>query len=174
MDNSSNTYYAKFSTQQKVIYFGQHGFSSHTDSFGNIPGHGVICIYLDLLVLWKLKSSLVLVSGTSFVDHKKEPFDRFKWSGMPMGRMIQFVPSMLDAGYTVVAVSYKLSTLKNHYRHLIQTSLWIQNEISLQIYFLVYFTFTDTLKYLQLSKIIVHTLWTVLLSLVAMVVFQLC
>ena len=85
MDNLSNTCYAKFSTQQKVIYFGQHGFSSRTDSFGDIPGHGVICIYLDLLVLWTLKSSLVLVSGTSFVDHKKEPIEGFKWSGMPIG-----------------------------------------------------------------------------------------
>jgi len=100
MDNLSNTYYAKFPTQQKVIYFGQHGFSSRTDSFGDIPGHGVICIYLDLLVLWTLKSSLVLVSGTSFVDHKKEPIEGFKWSGMPMGETIQFVPSMLDAGYS--------------------------------------------------------------------------
>ena len=100
MDNLSNTYYAKFSTQQKVIYFGQHGFSSRTDSFGDIPGHGVICIYLDLLVLWTLKSSLVLVSGTSFVDHKKEPIEGFKRSGMPMGETIQFVPSMLDAGYS--------------------------------------------------------------------------
>ena len=85
---------------QKVIYFGQHGFSSRTDSFGDIPGHGVICIYLDLLVLWTLKSSLVLVSGTSFADHKKEPIEGFKWSGMPMGETIQFVPSMLDAGYS--------------------------------------------------------------------------
>ena len=141
MDNLSNTYYAKFPTQQKVIYFGQHGFSSRTDSFGDIPGHGVICIYLDLLVLWTLKSSLVLVSGTSFVDHKKEPIEGFKWSGMPMGETIQFVPSMLDAGYTVVAVSYKFSTRENHYMRLIKTSLLIQREISLQIYFIgiVYF-----------------------------------
>ena len=141
MDNLSNTYDAKFSTQQKVIYFGQHGFSSRTDSFGDIPGHGVICIYLDLLVLWTLKSSLVLVSGTSFVDHKKEPIEGFKWSGMPMGETIQFVPSMLDAGFTVVAVSYKFSTRENHSMSLIKTSLLIQREISLQIYFIgiVYF-----------------------------------
>ena len=149
MDNLSNTYYAKFPTQQKVIYFGQHGFSSRTDSFGDIPGHGVICIYLDLLVLWTLKSSLFLVSGTSFVDHKKEPIEGFKWSGMPMGETIQFVPSMLDAGYTVVAVSYEFSTRENHYMSLIKTSLLIQREISLQIYFfgIVYF-----FRYVQISS----------------------
>ena len=149
MDNLSNTYYAKFPTQQKIIYFGQHGFSSRTDSFGDIPGHGVICIYLDLLVLWTLKSSLVLVSGTNFVDHKKEPIEGFKWSGMPMGETIQFVPSMLDKGYTVVAVSYKFSTRKNHYMRLIKTSLWIQKEISLQIYFfgIVYF-----FRYVKISS----------------------
>jgi len=149
MDNLSNTCYAKFSTQQKVIYFGQHGFSSRTDSFGDIPEHGVTYIYLDLLVLWTLKSSLVLVSGTSFVDHKKEPIEGFKWSGMPMGETIQFVPSMLDAGYTVVAVSYKFSTRKNHYMRLIKTSLWIQKEIFLQIYFfgIVYF-----FRYVKISS----------------------
>ena len=117
MDNLSNTYDAKFSTQQKVIYFGQQGFSSR--------------IYLDLLVLLTLKSSLVLVSGTSFVDHKKEPIEGFKWSGMPMGETIQFVPSMLGAGYTVVAVSYNFSTRENHYMSLIKTSLLIQREIML-------------------------------------------
>ena len=108
MDNLSNTCYAKFSTQQKVIYFGQHGFSGCTDSFSDIRicGHGVICIYLDLLVLLALKSSLVLFSGTSFVDHTNEPIEGFKWSGMPMGKTIQFVPSMLDAGDKVAALSY--------------------------------------------------------------------
>ena len=161
MDNLSNTYYAKFSTQQKVIYFGQHGFSSRTDSFGDIPGHGVICIYLDLLVLWTLKSSLVLVSGTSFVDHKKEPIEGFKWSGMPMGETIQFVPSMLDAGYTVVAVSYEFSTRENHYMSLIKTSLLIQRENSLQIYF---FGIVFFFRYVQISSIVgndcAYTVWT--------------
>ena len=88
--------------------------SSVAQTASDIPKHGVICIYLDLLVLWTLKSSLVLVSGTNFVDHKKEPIEGFKWSGMPMGETIQFVPSMLDAGYTVVAVSYEFSTRENH------------------------------------------------------------
>ena len=136
---------------EKLFIFGQHGFSSRIDSFGDIPGHGVICIYLDLLVLWTLKSSLVLVSGTSFVDHKKEPIEGFKWSGMPMGETIQFVPSMLDAGYTVVAVSYEFSTRENHYMSLIKTSLLIQREISLQIYFfgIVYF-----FRYVQISSTI--------------------
>ena len=49
--------------------------------------------------------------------------------------------AMLDAGYTVVAVSYKFSTRENHLMRLINTSLWIQKEIFLQIYFfgIVYF-----------------------------------
>ena len=54
-----------------------------------------------------------------------------------MGETIKFVPSMLDAGYTVVAVSYKFSAREKHYMRLIETSLWIQKEISLQISFLV-------------------------------------
>ena len=85
----------------------------------------------------------------SFVDHKKEPIEGFKWSGMPMGETIQFVPSMLDAGYTVVAVSYEFSTRENHYMSLIKTSLLIQRDISLQIYFfgIVYF-----FRYVQISS----------------------
>ena len=42
-----------------------------------------------------------------------EPFDSLKWLGMPMGETIQFVPSMLDAGYRVVAMSFKFSTHEN-------------------------------------------------------------
>ena len=138
----------KFSLKH-ILNLGQYDILSRCDSFGDIPGHGVICIYLDLLVLWTLKSSVVLVSGTSFVDHKKEPIEGFKWSGMPMGETIQFVPSMLDAGYTVVAVSYKFSTRENHFMRLIKTSLWIQKEISLQIYFfgIVYF-----FRYVKISS----------------------
>ena len=66
-----------------------------------------------------------------------------------MGEMIQFVPSMLDAGYTVVAVSYKFSTRENHSMSLIKTSLLIQREISLQIYVfgVVYF-----FRYVQISS----------------------
>ena len=72
----------KFSLKH-ILNLGQYDILSRCDSFGDIPGHGVICIYLDLLVLWILKSSLVLVFEfrTSFVDHKKEPIAGFKWSG---------------------------------------------------------------------------------------------
>ena len=66
-----------------------------------------------------------------------------------MGETIQFMPSMLDAGYTVVAVIYKFSTRENHSMSLIKTSLLIQREISLQIYFfgIVYF-----FRYVQISS----------------------
>ena len=97
-DNLSKAYYEKFLAQQKVIYTGQYGFSTRTDSFSDISLDGVICIYLDLLVLLTRKSSLVLVSCPSFVDHKKESSEGFKWSGMPLGETIQFMPRMLDAG----------------------------------------------------------------------------
>ena len=67
---------------------------------------------------------------------------------MPMGETIQLVPSMLGAGCTVVAVSYKFSTRENHYMSLIKTSLLIQREFSLQLYFfgIVYF-----FRYIQIS-----------------------
>ena len=70
----------------------------------------------------------------------------------------------------------QFSTCKNHYTSLIKTSLWIQKQnfsADLNLLFgIVYFL--DMLRYLQLSKIIVCTLWTFLLSLAAAVVFQLC
>ena len=120
------------------------------------------------------KSYLVLVSGTNFVDHKKEPIEGFKWSGMPMGETIQFVPSMLDASHTVVAVSYKFPTRENHHMRLIKSSLLIQREISLQIYFINIVYFFRSIQISSTLRKIVHTPWTVSLSLVAAVVFQLC
>ena len=107
----------KFSLKH-ILNLGQYDILSRCDSFGDIPGHGVICIYLDLLVLWTLKSSLVLVSGTRFADHKKEPIEGFKWSGMPMDVIRQLSvtfpdcseSSVLDAATVVTAMSYNFPT----------------------------------------------------------------
>ena len=59
----------KFSTQHKVI-FDQYGVLSLSDSYGDIPGHGVLLSFLGHLVEWTLKSFLILFLGMSFADHK--------------------------------------------------------------------------------------------------------
>ena len=61
----------KFSTQKKVYYFGRYGGLSRNGSFGDIPGHGASLTYRGLLVLWILKSNLVLSIRMSFIGHKK-------------------------------------------------------------------------------------------------------
>ena len=64
----------KFSTQKTVYYFGWYGGRSCNGSFGDIPRHGVSLIYQSLLVLWILKSKLVLSVRMSFTSHKKYLF----------------------------------------------------------------------------------------------------
>ena len=59
----------KFSTQHKVI-FDQYGVLSLSDSYGDIPGHGVLLSFLGHLVKWTLKSFFILFLGISFADHK--------------------------------------------------------------------------------------------------------
>ena len=60
----------KFLTQHTVI-FDQYGVLSLSDSYGDIPGHGVLLSFLGHLVEWTLKSSLILFLGMRFADYKQ-------------------------------------------------------------------------------------------------------
>ena len=61
---------AKFSNPAKHTSFDNPEYLGQPDSYGDIPGHELFS-FLDLRVLWTLKSSLVLIFGMSFVDRKK-------------------------------------------------------------------------------------------------------
>ena len=69
MGNLSNSWYANFSNPPTNINFDHPEYLGQPDSYGDIPGHRVFS-FLDLRVLWTLKSSLVLIFGMSFVDRK--------------------------------------------------------------------------------------------------------
>ena len=73
--------------------------------------------FLDLRVLWTLKSSLVLIFGMRFVDRKTQQ----QRSEKPMGNTIQFVPSLLGAAISVVAMSYNFLTCEKHSIRFIET-----------------------------------------------------
>jgi len=60
---------AKFSNPPTHTSFDHPEYLGQPDSYGDIPGHEVFS-FLDLRVLWTLKSSLVLIFGMSFVDRK--------------------------------------------------------------------------------------------------------
>ena len=107
---------AKFSTPPTHTSFDHPEYLGQPDSYGDIPGHEVFS-FLDLRVLWTLKSSLVLIFGMRFVDRKTQQ----QRSEKPMGNTIQFVPSLLGAVISVVAMSYNFLTCKKHHVHLIET-----------------------------------------------------
>ena len=75
--------------------------------------------FLDLRVLWTLKSFLVLIFRMSSVDRKT---NQRQWSEKPMGNTIQFVPSLLSAVYSVVVASYNFLTCEKHLIRFIETS----------------------------------------------------
>ena len=101
MGNLSNSWSVNFSNPPTHINFDHPEYLGQSDSYGDIPGHGVFS-FLDLRVLWTLKSSLVLIFGMRLVDRKIQQ----QRSEKPMGNMIQFVPSLLGAVISVVAMSY--------------------------------------------------------------------
>ena len=78
----------KFSTPKTAYYFGRYGGLSRNGSFGDIPGHGASLTYRGLLVLWILKSNLVLSIRMSFIGHKKVSISRVQWSEMPTGKTV--------------------------------------------------------------------------------------
>jgi len=137
----------KFSTQKTVYYFGRYGGLSRNGSFGDIPGHGVSLIYRGLLVLWILKSNLVLSIRMSFTGHKKVSISRVQWSEMPTGKTVLLsvifpgsnVSSMLDA-IIVVAVSHNFPTREKQFSSSINNLCQVQrvffsSDFSLDFFF---------------------------------------
>ena len=119
MGNLSNSQSAKFSNPRSYINFDHHEYLGQSDSYGDIPVHGVFFPFLDLRVLWTLKSFLVLIFRMSSVDRKT---NQQQWSEKPMGNTIQFVPSLLSAVYSVVVASYNFLTCEKHLIRFIETS----------------------------------------------------
>ena len=123
----------KFSTQKTVYYFGRYGGLSRNGSFGDIPGHGASLTYRGLLVLWILKSNLVLSIRMSFTGHKKVSISRVQWSEMPTGKTVLLsvifpgsnVSSMLDA-IVVVAVSHNFPTREKQFTSYINNLCQVQ------------------------------------------------
>ena len=116
MGNLSNSWYANFSNPPTNINFDHPEYLGQPDSYGDIPGHRVFS-FLDLRVLWTLKSSLVLIFGMRLVDRKIQQ----QRSEKPMGNTIQFVPSLLGAVISVVAMSYNFLTREKHSIRFIET-----------------------------------------------------
>ena len=116
MGNLSNSWSVNFSNPPTHINFDHPEYLGQSDSCGDIPGHGVFS-FLDLRVLWTLKSSLVLIFGMRLVDRKIQQ----QRSEKPMGNTIQFVPSLLGAVISVVAMSYNFLTREKHSIRFIET-----------------------------------------------------
>jgi len=95
----------KFSTQHKVI-FDQYGVLSLSDSYGDIPGHGVLLSFLGHLVEWTLKSSLILFLGMRFADHKTYRRKGYNGQGHQWAKRFRSC-QVYWALFSVVAVSYK-------------------------------------------------------------------
>ena len=116
MGNLSNSWSVNVSNPPTHINFDHPEYLGQSDSYGDIPEHGVFS-FLDLRVLWTLKSSLVLTFGMRLVDRKIQQ----QRSEKPMGNTIQFVPSLLGAVISVVAMSYNFLTREKHSIRFIET-----------------------------------------------------
>ena len=133
MGSLCNERIVKFSTPKTAYYFGRYGGLSRNGSFGDIPGHGASLTYRGLLVLWILKSNLVLSIRMSFTGHKKVSISRVQWSEMPMGKTVLLsvifpgsnVSSMLDA-IVVVAVSHNFPTREKQFTSYINNLCQVQ------------------------------------------------
>ena len=95
----------KFSTQHKVI-FDQYGVLSLSDSYGDIPGHGVLLSILGHLVEWTLKSFLILFLGMRFADRKKYRRKGYNGQGHQWAKRFRSC-QVYWALFSVVAMSYK-------------------------------------------------------------------
>ena len=95
----------KFSTQHKVI-FDQYGVLSLSDSYGDIPGHGVLLSFLGHLVEWTLKSSLILFLGMRFADHKTYRRKGYNGQGHQWAKQFRSC-QVYWVLFSVVAMSYK-------------------------------------------------------------------
>jgi len=133
MGSLCNERIVKFSTPKTAYYFGRYGGLSRNGSFGDIPGHGASLTYRGLLVLWILKSNLVLSIRMSFIGHKKVSISRVQWSEMPTGKTVLLSvifpgsngSSMLDA-FVVVAVSHNFPTREKQFTSYINNLCQVQ------------------------------------------------
>ena len=131
MKNLINSLFGNFSNQH-TFNLGQYDSFSRLDSFGDIPGHGIIN-FLDLRILWALSPSsfwtsewVLLVVIGSYVDF---PGQRCQWVQNKLLSVIfpgSLIPSVLGTS-KVVTVSYNFPTGEHQFDTLIK-NLFIQAE----------------------------------------------
>ena len=136
MKNLINSLLENFSNQQ-TFNLGQYDSFSRIDSFGDIPGHGIIQ-FLDLRILWAISPSsfwssewVLLVVIGSYVDF---PGQRCQWVQNKLLSVTfpdSLIPSVLGT-CKVVTVSYNFPTgehlfdtlIKNFVIQVEKTSKW--------------------------------------------------
>jgi len=124
MKNLINSLFENFSNQH-TFNLGQYDSFSRLDSFGDIPGHGIIN-FLDLRILWALSPSsfwtsewVLLVVIGSYVDF---PGQRCQWVQNELLSVIfpdSLIPSVLGTS-KVVTVSYNFPTGEHQFDTLIK------------------------------------------------------
>jgi len=138
-----SSHVVKFSLRH-ILNAGQYDFLSHFDSFGDIPGHGVV-YFLGRKILWTLKSNLVLFFGMSFIA-LYIIYRRGKWSEMPMDQKRRLsvtfpdclVSSVLGTVSVVTILSYNFSTGEKQRGSLFKSSVQQHIKMSHQEVFFVY------------------------------------
>ena len=130
MQNLINSLLENFSNQH-IFNLGQYDSFSRLDSFGDIPGHGIIQ-FLDLRILWALSPSsfcssewVLLVVIGSYVDFHGQ---RCQWVQNELLSVIfpgSNGSSMLDA-IVVVAVSHNFLTHEKQFTSYINNLCQVQ------------------------------------------------
>ena len=161
MKNLINSLFENFSNQN-TFNLGQYDSFSRLDSFGDIPGHGIIN-FLDLRILWALSPSsfwtlewVLLVVIASYVDF---PGQRCQWVQNKLLSVIfpgSLIPSVLGTS-KVVTVSYNFLTgehqfdtlIKNFFIQAEKTSKWLSDcfrpfrrSFQLEVFWTWFYAFT--------------------------------
>ena len=148
-------------SNQPTFNVGQYDSFSHLDSFGDIPGHGIIN-FLDLQILWALSPSsfwtsewVLLVVIGSYVDF---PGQRCQWVQNELLSVIfpdSLIPSVLGTS-KVVTVSYNFPTgehqfdtlIKNFVIQVEKTNKWLSDcfrpfrrSFQLEVFWTWFYTF---------------------------------
>jgi len=139
MKNLINSLIENFSNQQ-TFNLGQYDSFSRIDSFGDIPGHGIIQ-FLDLRILWAISPSsfwssewVLLVVIGSYVDF---PGQRCQWVQNKLLSVIfpdSLIPSVLGTS-KVVTLSYNFPAgehqfdtfIKSFFMQAEKTSKWLSD-----------------------------------------------
>jgi len=139
MQNLINSLIENFSNQQ-TFNLGQYDSFSRIDSFGDIPGHGIIQ-FLDLRILWAISPSsfwssewVLLVVIGSYVDF---PGQRCQWVQNKLLSVIfpdSLIPSVLGTS-KVVTLSYNFPAgehqfdtfIKSFFMQAEKTSKWLSD-----------------------------------------------